>query len=302
MRKCQHRQGHQPERKLRTPHLVDQKESGDHQKSQLRHPRPARRGQCDVTDCAATQQHQHRDNAVEHHRGLPEPQTRVEALPAGEGSDDVVERIHVLLAPGVEPEELRPAARIGQHHRQIDRQPCRHRHPGGARGVAETAGAHSEQQQGQQQQRRIELGRDSQSDEDTGEHGPAARPCQHPAERQTRCQRIEIGEGLEDQDRRGGHQGGVPDPSAGQHRGGPHRRQPRQRQPEGGNVEEHDHLGHTGQHRPTGRLRHGGVGLRQCHRHVLVEPGEHRVLHVAHRGRAVVTGLRAAGRVQLQPA
>src|SRR6201999_2826182 len=42
--------------------------------------------------------------------------------------------------------------------------------------------------------------------------------------------------------------------------------------------------------------------LGQRHRHVLVQPGEHRVLHIAHRGLAVIAGLRFTAAVLLDPA
>ena len=300
MRQRQHRQRHQPQRELRTPHLVGQQEPRHHQERQLRHPRAARRGQRDVADHYAAGREQRRADRVQHGGGLPEAEVRIETGPAGERLHHVVQRVHVITATGVEPEELRPAPREQHHDRQVDQQPGAHCCRRGLADLPQTPGPDRQQRQRDQQQQRIQLGRHPQTDQHAGEHRSSAGPGEQGTRRESRCQRIEVGEDLEDDDRRGGHQRGVPDASRpGQHRRGPQCGQPCQRQPERGDVEEHHHLGHDRHRRQPGQRR---VGLGDRHRQVLVDAGQHRILHVAHGGFAVVGDLRRPVVVGLHPA
>ena len=127
MRQRQHRQRHQPQRELRAPHLVRQQERRHHQERHLCYPRPLLGRQRDVNDCDATRYEQQRRHRVGHRRRLPEPQIGIEAPPAGERLEHVVDRVHVVAAAGVEPEELRPSSREQDHDRQVHHQPRHHR-------------------------------------------------------------------------------------------------------------------------------------------------------------------------------
>ena len=148
----------------------------------------------------------------------------VEAGPAGERLHHVVQRVQVVAAAGVEPEELRPAAREQQHDRQVHHQP-RDAAPATA---VRTAGPESRRRTpssttGSSSSSGYSLAAPPTPISTPASHGSSAGPGQQRGRRESRRQRVEVGERVQDDQRRAAPP--APRPS----RGGPRRTRPHRR-------------------------------------------------------------------------
>ncbi|CAM5527043.1 hypothetical protein TPAU25S_03687 [Tsukamurella paurometabola] len=215
MRQRQHRQWHQPQRVLRTPHLVHQKESGHQEKRKLGHAGPTRSLQRQVGHARDHQHEQPQRDHVGQRRGTASGALTAEYPATGEGTDHGVDRIHIDRADRVAVEELPPALGPQREHRKIHREPGGRGRGCGGRPGAKQACAQAQQQQHHQQERRIQLGCGAQTDD----HARPGRPVTRPEKQGDRSggdgDRVEVGEGMHDHQWRGGHQHGVPGPATG---------------------------------------------------------------------------------------